>query len=176
MQYQAQISLYSSLLGPMKAFSPSFVELLSQTSRERLKSVPYLRLKKTRKPLFLQLETTKALKKLKIEKKNPNFFRNFLKFPVSHIVPKNVKGGTLWDFLKIHSVAKYQKLMGGTIKKISEKNEKFEQSHSAQKRGKSHSVKKVERGDLLLWNGFLSHVRSFGCVQNEVLSTYGKGA
>ena len=43
------------------------------TSRERPKSAPYLRLKKTRKPLFLQLETTKALKKLKIEKKIPNF-------------------------------------------------------------------------------------------------------
>ena len=29
---------------------------------------------KTRKPLFLQLETTKALKKLKIEEKNFEFF------------------------------------------------------------------------------------------------------
>ena len=27
---------------------------------------------------------------------------------------------------------------------------------------------------LLHWNGFLSHVRGFGCVENEVLSTYGK--
>ena len=83
-----------------------------ETSRERPKSAPYLRLKKTRKPLFLQLETTKALKKLKIEKKNSDFFS---KFPVSRIVPKNVKGGR-----------------------------------------------------------FLSHVRRFGCVENEVLSTYGK--
>ena len=33
------------------------------------------------------------------------------------MVPKNVKGATLWDFLNIHSVAKYQKLMGGTLKK-----------------------------------------------------------
>ena len=82
-----------------------------ETSRERPKS----RLKKTRKPLFLQLETTKALKKLKIEKKIPIFFEFFSKFPVSRIVPKNVKGGTL-----------------------------------------------------------LSHVRRFGCVENEVLSTYGK--
>ena len=48
---------------------------ISETSRERPKSGPYLRLKKTRKPLFLQLETTKALKKLKIEKKS---FRIFL--------------------------------------------------------------------------------------------------
>ena len=67
------------------------------TSRERPKSAPYLRLKKTRKPLFLQLETTKALKKLKIEKKNFRFFFEFFsKFPVSRIVPKNVKGGTLF--------------------------------------------------------------------------------
>ena len=49
----------------------------AETSRERPKSAPYLRLKKTRKPLFLQLETTKALKKLKIEKKN---FRIFFEF------------------------------------------------------------------------------------------------
>ena len=56
-------------------------------------------------------------------------------------MPKNVKGGTLWDFLNIHSAAKCQKLMGGTIKKISEKN----QSHSAEKKtGKSHSVKKAD--------------------------------
>ena len=46
----------------------------SKTSRERPKSAPYLRLKKTRKPLFLQLETTKALKKLKIEEKLSEFF------------------------------------------------------------------------------------------------------
>ena len=96
-----------------------------ETSRERPKSAPYLRLKKTRKrkPLSLQPETTKALKKLKIEKKKSDFFRFFLKFPVCRIVPKNVKGGTLWDFLNIHSVAKYPKLMGGTIKKIRKKSE-----------------------------------------------------
>ena len=51
----------------------------NETSRERPKSAPYRRLKKTRKrkPLFLQLETTKALKKLKIEKNN---FRIFFEF------------------------------------------------------------------------------------------------
>ena len=107
-----------------------------KTSREQPKSAPYLRLKKfrKRKPLFLQLDTTKALKKLKIEEKEnfEFFFEFFLKFPVSRIVPKIVKGGTLWDLLNIHSVAKYQKLMGGTIKKNSEKN----QSHSAEKKGK----------------------------------------
>ena len=79
-------------------------------------------------------------------------------------MPKNVKGGTLWDFLNIHSVAKYQKLMGGTIKKI---------SLTVPKKGrKSHSIEK--KWTLLLWNGFLSHVRGFGCVEDEVLSTYGK--
>ena len=48
----------------------------------------------------------------------------------SHSAEKS-KRGTLWDFLNIHSVAKYQKLMGGTINKISEKN----QSHSVEKSG-----------------------------------------
>ena len=50
---------------------------------------------------------------------------------------KNVKGGTLWDFLNIHSAAKYQKLMGGRKqfgKKISLTVPK--------KGGKSHSVEK----------------------------------
>ena len=45
----------------------------------------------------LKKERTKALKKLKIEKKISEFFLNFFsKFPVSRIVPKNVKGGTLF--------------------------------------------------------------------------------
>ena len=58
-----------------KKYSHPNISLRLRTSRERPKSAPYLRLKKTRKPLFLQLETTKALKKLKIEKKKfPNFF------------------------------------------------------------------------------------------------------
>ena len=42
-----------------------------------------------------QLETTKALKKLKIEKKTSDFFS---KFPVSRIVPKNVEGGRFGIF------------------------------------------------------------------------------
>ena len=36
--------------------------------------------------------------------------------------------------------------------------------------------RKVEMGTFLLWNGFLSHVSGFVCVENEVLSTYGKSA
>ena len=94
------------------------MRLKERTSRERPKSAPYLRLKKTRKPLFLQLETTKALKKLKIEKKIPIFFEFF--FEVS---------------------------------------------------GKSHSAEKCEMGPR---GRFLTHVGRFGCVEIEVLSTYGK--
>ena len=51
-------------------------------------------------------------------------FRNYLKFPVSRIVPKNEKGGTLWNFLNIHFVANDQKLMGGTISVTAEKRRK----------------------------------------------------
>ena len=85
-------------------------------------AISYLRFNRTRKPLFLQLETTKALKKQQIEEKI--FPEIFLKFPVSRIVPKNVKGGPFGVFLNIHSVAKYKKIDGGTLwsnKKISEK-------------------------------------------------------
>ena len=53
-------------------------------------------------------------------------------------MPKNRKRGTLWDFLSIHSVAKYQKLIGGTIKKYRKKNS----SSVPKKGGKSHSVEK----------------------------------
>ena len=46
-------------------------------------------------------------------------------------------------------------------------------SHSAEKRGKSHSVEKSGKEDpsALEWL-----VRGFGCVENEVPSTYGKSA
>ena len=56
--------------------------------------------------------------------------------------------------------------MGGTIKKIGKK------SVSVPKKGGKSQCRK--KWTLLLWNGFLSHVRGFGCVENEVLSTYGK--
>ena len=94
-------------------------------------------------------------------------------------MPKIVKGRTLWDFLNIHSVAKYQKLIGGpfgAVSKISEKKRKLN-SLTVPKKGESLIVsKKVERGTFLICNGFLSHVTGFGCVENEVLSTYGKCA
>ena len=62
-------------------------------------------------------------------KKNQNFFEVSGK---SHSAEKR---GALSDFLNIHSVAKYQKVMGGTIKKISLTVPK-------KKRGKSPSVEK----------------------------------
>ena len=108
-----------------------FLRKSSKTSRERPKSAQYLRLNKTRKPLFLQTETTKALKKL-IEEIFPNLFEVSGKL---HIAEKCK--GTLWDFLNIHSVAKYQKLMGGhfgAIKKFRKKMRNWK-SHSAEKRG-----------------------------------------
>ena len=73
---------------------------LTSTSRERPKSAPYLRLKKTRKPLFLQLETTKALKKLKIEKKFPNFFEFFFEVSSeSHSAEKCKRGDAFYLML-----------------------------------------------------------------------------
>ena len=78
------------------------------------------------------------------------FFRIFFEVSDKSHSAKKFKRGTLWDFLNIHSVAKYQKIDGGSFgatKKIREKNEKFEQSHSAEKRGESLIVsRKVERG------------------------------
>ena len=71
-----------------------------ETSRERPKSAPYLRLKKTRKPLFLQLETTKALKKLKIEKKIPIFLKFFFEVSgKSHSAEKCKRGDAFYLML-----------------------------------------------------------------------------
>ena len=86
----------------MEIVTISTVEIwqkLEKKSRERPKSAPYLRLNNVRKPLFPQLETTKALKKLKSEEKN--FPKFFLKSPVSRIVPKNVNRDPLETLKKI---------------------------------------------------------------------------
>ena len=99
--------------------------------------MPYLRLKKTRKPLFLQLETTKALKKLKIEKK---FSEIFLEVSGKSHSAKNCERGDPLGFFDHPFCCKMSKI--DENKKNAEKNEKFEQSHSAEKRGKSHSVEK----------------------------------
>ena len=68
--------------------------MIGKTRPERLKSAPYLRLKK-RKTFFLE--------KLK-----------FFSFKKRRIVPKNVKGDPS-GFINIHSVAKYQKTRRGTL-------------------------------------------------------------
>ena len=85
----------------------------------------------------------------------------------SLIVPKNVKGGPL-DFFNIHSVAKHQKI-GDPLKTL--KN--FEKSLTKPKkgRGKSHSAEKLEGGPFWVLH---FKVEAFGCVQNQVLSTFGK--
>ena len=121
---------------------------VSQTSRERPKSAPYLKLKKTRKrkPLFLQLETTKALKKLKIEKKKFEFFSDFfLKFPVSRIVPKNVKRGGALGFFEHPFYCKISKIDGRNNKR------NFGKKSVSQCRKKEESLivsKKVDPSDL----------------------------
>ena len=85
------------------------------------------------------METTKPLKKLKSEKRNFRiFFEFFFEVSGKSHSAENIKGGTLWDFLNIHSVAKYQKLMGGTIKKFRKKISLT----VPKKGGKSHSVEK----------------------------------
>ena len=50
--------------------------------------------------------------------------------------------------------------------------EKFWKKVSQSRKAGSPIVPKMEMGSLLLWNGFVFH----GCVQNQVLSTYGKSA
>ena len=72
---------------------------LKKTRRERLKSAPYLRLKK-RKTLFLE----------KIE-----IFEKKISFKRSRIVPKNVKGETLLDLLTNIPLQNIKKLKGGTL-------------------------------------------------------------
>ena len=113
------------------------------------------------KTTFSTTGDNKSSQKTKNWEKNSNFFWSF------RIVPKNVKGGTLWDVLNIHSVCKISKIDGRNNKK----NRKKISLTVPKKGGKSQCRKKWT---LLLWNGFLSHVRGFGCVENEVLSTYGK--
>ena len=56
----------------------------------------------------------------------------------------------------MHSVAKFQKVEEGTI---SRQKDFWEKSHKAEKRRKSHSVKKWKRGTLLIWNFSLKEKR-----------------
>ena len=106
----------------------------SITSRERPKSAPYLRLKKTRKrkPLFLQLETTKALKKLRIEKKIRIFFRIFFEVSGKSHSAEKCKRGDALGFFEHPFCCKISKIDG----RNNEKNFGKNQSHSAEKRRK----------------------------------------
>ena len=67
------------------------------------------------KTTFSTTGDNKNSQKLKIEKKNPIFFEFFFEVSGKSHSAEKCERGTLWDFLNIHSVAKYQKLMGGTI-------------------------------------------------------------
>ena len=121
--------------------NPSKVVLQPITRRERPKSAPYLRLKKTRnrKPLFLQLETTKALKKLKIEKKKfPNFFRNFFEVSGKSHSAEKCKRGDALGFFEHPFCCKISKFDGRNNKKIRKKISLT----VPKKGGKSHSVEK----------------------------------
>ena len=53
----------------------------------------------------------------------------------------------------------------------------FQKKSQSRKRGGGASqCRKNGNGTLRLWNGFVFRFRDFGCVQNEVLSTYCKNA
>ena len=108
-----------------------------KTSRERPKSAPYLRLKKTRKrkPLFLQMETTKALKKLKIEKKIRFFFRNVFEVSGKSHSAEKCKRGDALGFFEHPFCCKISKIYGRNNKKNSEISLTV-----PKKGGKSHSV------------------------------------
>ena len=56
------------------------------------------------------------------------------------------------------------------------KNFEKKKSHKAEKGGGSHSARKSRKGALMLCNGFVFHVRCCACIQNEVLSIYGRSA
>ena len=80
-------------------------------------------------------------------------------------MPKNVKGDPL-GFLNIHSIAKFKKNEGGPFEDI--------KNFSGKSREKGESLmvpKKRGKGTFMLLSGFVFHVRDFGCVQNQVLST-----
>ena len=72
---------------------------------------------------------------MKIEEKIfPNIFLNFFEASGKSHSAEKCKRGTLWEFLNIHSVAKYQKFDGGCNKKIRKKRNL--NSLTAEKRGK----------------------------------------
>ena len=75
----------------------------NETSRDRPKSAPYLRLKNTKRTSICQSigELGTLLWKKILEK--------------SLTMPKKLKGWTLWGVFNNHFVAKHQKIEGGTL-------------------------------------------------------------
>ena len=66
----------------IELFGKPFLRNEQLTRRERLKSAPYLRLKKREKNFWKKIE----------------IFEKFFSFKKSRIVPKNVKGGSFWIY------------------------------------------------------------------------------
>ena len=91
---------------------------LKKTRRERLKSAPYLRLKK-RKTLFLE--------------KNWNFWKKFFFQKKSHSAEK-CKRGDPSGFINKHSVAKHQKTQRGDL--LGKLKNFRKKSHSSEKNPK----------------------------------------
>ena len=100
------------------------------TSRERPKSALYLRLKIVKEVSsgFVKLQLVAKYEKIEVEpsgdlKKFPKkIFK--LRFLNSVTVPKNVKGGTLWDFLTSIVLQNVETNEGGAfdaIQKVSKK-------------------------------------------------------
>ena len=52
----------------------------------------------------------------------------------------------------------------------------FRNISRSRKKGEVSECRKIDEGTLLFWNGLDFFVRGFGCVQDQVLSTYGKSA
>ena len=113
----------------------------------------------------------KNLIKIKIKKPNTRQKMGILN---SLIVLKNLKGGTLPDFFTSNLLQNIKKMKTDPLETL----KSFQKSLTKPKKGgwKSHSAEKREREILLLWNGFVFHVRGFGCVQNQIQSTYGNSA
>ena len=95
------------------------------------------------------------------------FFRNFFEVSGKSHSAEKCKRGDALGFFEHPFCCKISKIDGSNKKNFGKKS-----SLSAEKKQESLIVSK--KWTLLLWNGFLSHVRGFGCVENEVLSTYGK--
>ena len=81
-----------------------------------------------------------------MRKKIRIFFRNFFEVSGKSHSAKKCKWGDPLGFFEHPFCCKISKIDGGNNRKISE-DEKFEQSHSAKKGGKSHSVEICGKGD-----------------------------